>query len=278
MPVRLVAFDLDGTMLEAGRRLAPGLVGALRALAAAGIRCTTATGRPLSFQLELFPRFGLGPAAGVPHALMADERELFLLRDGAYVPQPAWNEVVRRRWRELGPLAHAWLERAAAEAARRGYRASIQNDDGEIYERGLPTLAFASSGEAEAIRAWLAAALETTGVPLACNRNARLVQLQDRLAGKGNVLAALAQHWQLAPHEVLAIGDSVNDLSMLDGRHGFRSATVANADDAIKAAVRAAGGYVAGARLGDGVIECLRALGVIPGVGRNAGTVIHHRG
>lgn len=278
MAVRLVALDLDGTVLESGRRLVPGLVGALRALAAAGIRCTTATGRPLWFQLELFRRFGLGPVAGVPHALMADERELFLLHDDVYAPHQAWNEAVRWRWRELGPLAHAWLERAAAEAARRGYRASIQNDDGEIYVRGLPTLAFADIAEAETIWRWLAAALAAGEVPLACNRNARLVQLQDRLVGKGNVLAALAQHWQTTPHEVLAIGDSPNDLSMLDGRHGFRCAAVANADEVAKAVVRAAGGHVATAPLGAGVIECLQALGVIPGVGRNAGTVIHHRG
>jgi hydroxymethylpyrimidine pyrophosphatase-like HAD family hydrolase len=91
----------------------------------------------------------------------------------------------------------------------------------------------------------------------------RLVQIHDAAVGKGPVLAELARLWVIAPSEVLAIGDSHNDLSMLDGRLGFRSATVGNADGVIKEAVRRAGGSVASGHAGAGVLELLQSLDVL---------------
>jgi|GEM_PF-4166944 hypothetical protein len=59
---------------------------------------------------------------------------------------------------------------------------------------------------------------------------------------------------------------------------GHRAAPVRLVALDLDAAVRAAGGHVAAAPLGAGIIEFLEALGVAPGRGRNAGTVIQHRG
>ncbi len=57
----------------------------------------------------------------------------------------------------------------------------------------------------------------------------------------------------MTPKELmLAIGDSLNDLTMLDGKLGFRVGTVGNADELINAAVRAAGGMVATQRVAAG--------------------------
>lgn len=260
--IRLVALDLDGTILEAGRHVAPELVALLMGLARDGVRCTTATGRPAGFQMELFPRFGLGASAGVPHALMADERELFLLDPEVrkYWPHAPWNAAVRARWRELHPVAMAWLTRARDESRRQGWGAEWFLKDREAFERGLPTLACPSAEQAAALRTWLDAALRAEEPRLHCNRNLRLVQMHDALAGKGNVLVELARHWGLAPDEVLAIGDSANDFSMLDGTLGLRCATVGNADEAIKTVVGRAGGIVAAGRVGIGVVEILRTV------------------
>lgn len=285
--VRLVAFDLDGTVLEHGRDIAPVIVQALRTIAAAGVRCVTATGRPLAFQVELFTRHGLGTAAGVPHAFMADERELYLLgrshtnptgaADGdgepggpGYRPHADWNDAVKRRWRGLHPLAMDWLARAEAEAARRGWLACRHLTEAEADARGLPTLALAMPEYAAALCGWLARTLDEAGLPLACNRNVRLVQIHDAAVGKGPVLAELVRLWRIRPYEVLAIGDSANDLSMLDGRLGFRCATVANAEDGVKDVVRRAGGYVAAGHAGTGLIEALEALGVLSAAGTAA--------
>jgi HAD superfamily hydrolase (TIGR01484 family) len=262
LDVRLVALDMDGTILESGRAILPELAELLRRLAAEGVRCTTATGRPVGFQMELFPRFGLGARAGAPHALMADERELFWLDAGAqrYRPLKPWNDQVRTWWRALHPVAIRWLARAKEEAARQGWDAADLMDEHVAYERGLPTLHCPTAEQAAALRTWLDAQLRESEPRLHCNRNVRLVQIQDARVGKGNVLVELARAWGVAPEQVLAVGDSANDFSMLDGALGLRCATVGNADESIKTVVRRAGGIVAGARVGSGVVEILRTV------------------
>ena len=272
MVVRLLALDLDGTILEQGRVISSQVIVALRALDAAGVRCTTATGRPFRFQAGLFARHGLGADGSqglFPHALTVDEREIFWLDRvaRAYVPHRPWNDAVRTRWDPLHPVAMTWLEQARHEAAQRAWPSSLPFSADEMYRRGLPTIAFANPDHAAGIEQWLQAQLVEHEPRLTCNRNVRLVQIHDAQVGKGSVLAEIARLWALAPDEVLAIGDSANDFSMLDGRLGFRCAATGNADAAIKEAVRRAGGYVAEGHSGAGVVEALRhyatALGAL---------------
>ncbi|HEU5316693.1 MAG TPA: HAD family hydrolase [Chloroflexota bacterium] len=276
--IRLVAVDMDGTILERGREINRELVRAFVALAARGVRVTTATGRPIRFQLEILPANGLGPAAGTPQALMVDERELFLLdaERARYEPHAPWNDAIRRRWERLHARAMDWLRRTQAEAPHRGWECALHEEEQRMFERGLPTLTFKDAAQAVEARRWLSAEIEGAGHgggqreredeegALSVNRNNRLVQVQDAAAGKGNVLRALADVWGIAPDQVLAVGDSANDFSMLDGRLGFRAGAPANADEAIKEAVRAQGGYVAQERIGLGVLEILAHHGLAP--------------
>lgn len=300
--IRLVAVDMDGTILERGQVIRPPLVAAFQALREHGVSVTTATGRPLDFQVSILAAHGLGAAAGVPQALMADERELFLLSGGgrsriaspipaavpagptlsgllpsglarrtpdgsrgvrpAYVAHDAWNRAVRTRWKTLCPVALAWLSRAVAETGRRGWTCEPHDSVGVASDRGLPGLRSETVEQAAALRKWLAGELAREEPRLAVNRNGCLVQLQDAAVGKGNVLVELTRLCLLQPTEVLCAGDSANDLSMLDGRLGFQAAAPGNADAGIKDAVRRAGGYVAEAPAGAGVLEALAHHGL----------------
>jgi hydroxymethylpyrimidine pyrophosphatase-like HAD family hydrolase len=215
--------------------------------------------------VEILPANGLGPAVGTPHALIVDERELFLLDEARerYEPHAPWNDEIRARWEALHPRAMEWLRRTAAEAQRRGWECGVHEEERRMYERGLPTLSFKEAEHAAAMRKWVDGELVSQGTDrLSVNRNNRLVQFQDAAAGKGNVLRALSELWGLTPDQVLACGDSANDYSMLDGRLGFRAGAPGNADEGIKAAVRARGGYVAEERIGLGVLEILRHYGL----------------
>ena len=258
--IRLLAFDLDGTILERGEHIAPEFCRALARVAAAGVRCATATGRPLEFQLEVLARHGLGAQAGLPHALIADERALYLLEDGAYRAHTSWNETICAAWEELRPVALAWLARAQARALAWGYQVPYVCNPEEARVRGAAALRLPSRDAAERVRAWLAEELAARGLPLAVNRNYWLVQVYPTCAGKGHVLAELARLWSIPPCQVLAVGDSLNDFCMLDGRLGFRCATVANADPTILDVVAAQGGHVASLHCAQGVVEVLTAL------------------
>jgi hydroxymethylpyrimidine pyrophosphatase-like HAD family hydrolase len=63
---------------------------------------------------------------------------------------------------------------------------------------------------------------------------------------------------EIPREQIFAAGDHHNDISMLDGRFAACSACPANAIPEVKAAVEAAGGYVASKYHGAGVHEALR--------------------
>ena len=75
---------------------------------------------------------------------------------------------------------------------------------------------------------------------------------------KGATLRGVAEALGLPPERVLGIGDSLNDLDMVDGRYGLSGATMENGDAAIKDAVRKAGGIVAAGVAEAGVGEIIR--------------------
>jgi HAD superfamily hydrolase (TIGR01484 family) len=74
---------------------------------------------------------------------------------------------------------------------------------------------------------------------------------------KGAALAELARLIEVPRENIFASGDHHNDISMLDGKVAAMPSCPANAIDEVKAAVRAAGGYVARKQHGAGVYEAL---------------------
>lgn len=258
----MIAMDLDGTILEGGSHIRPELIDRLVALAQHGVRCVTATGRPFDFQVETLEFHALPPAAGVFSALIADEREIFLLNGSGdrYVPHAPWNDAVREHWETLFPLAMRVLEAAEAESARRGWTTSRIHSDEESYERGLPTIRLEDPEKSQAICDWVKDHIQANNYPLATNRNVFITQVFDAQVGKGPVLAELCRVLDIDPAQTLAVGDSTNDLSMLDGEYGFQVATMNNADFRVKDLVRGQGGYIASADAGLGVAEIIDAM------------------
>lgn len=94
----------------------------------------------------------------------------------------------------------------------------------------------------------------------AVHRNGVMVTVYNKYAGKGNTLLAAAKHFGIKPHEVLAIGDSYNDITMIDGKLGFVGACVGNADEEIKNVVKAGGGYIGNGTAYKGIADILRQL------------------
>ena len=78
------------------------------------------------------------------------------------------------------------------------------------------------------------------------------LELMDRGVSKGAALAAVATRLGVRPAEILAIGDSPNDLPMLEV--AGHTAAVADAAEAVRRRAQ----YVTGGRWGDGVAEAIR--------------------
>lgn len=260
-PFSMIAMDLDGTILEGGKLIRPEVIEALQSLSSQGIHCVTATGRPYTFQIDLIDLYRAEGRGVFFDALIADEREIFLRDEqDRFVPHDPWNDATRDRWAHLHEGAIALLESARVEATGRGWIAEYLLPDQDAYERGLPTLFFERADYAAQICDWVQQRIREQKLPLASNRNVRIVQIYDARVGKGLVLAELARLMHISNHRVLAIGDSTNDYTMLDGRLDFQCATVDNAEDELKQMVLATGGYVASRASGMGVVETIEHL------------------
>ena len=61
----------------------------------------------------------------------------------------------------------------------------------------------------------------------------------------------------IAPHEVLVVGDGLNDIDMMQEEFGFHCGTVSDAVPAVIDAVRARGGHVASKPSTYGLAEIL---------------------
>ncbi|MGC4189767.1 MAG: HAD family hydrolase [Thermomicrobiales bacterium] len=262
-PIAMIAMDLDGTILEAGEVIRPEVIAALADLTARGVHCVTATGRQAAFQRELFARYEMDMAStGIIQALIGDEREIFLGTPAGYEPHTAWNDALRARWVDLFPIAWNLLEDAKAEAISRGWEIHFLQPPDIAYERGLPTLVCEDAAQGASLCLWVQEQIDLRNLPLATNRNVRIVQTFDAQTGKGPALAELARVLGVPNGQVLAVGDSSNDYTMLDPKfnHGFRTATPANAEEELKQLVRAGAGYVASAEAGLGTVEAINAL------------------
>jgi hydroxymethylpyrimidine pyrophosphatase-like HAD family hydrolase len=257
---RLVATDLDGTLLDDEGRLTARTLDVLRRVQEQGVRVVLVTARPLRWMDDLFAHVGGGQGVGIvsngaitydigSHQVLdcqgipADVGlpMVAAIRDaapgsaialeclGGYRHEPAYVDLhPTPPDMRVGDLADLWDEPAVKVLAQHltldpdDFRACVVDAVGE---RATPTWTIDHLMEISAV-----------GVT------------------KGGALAALCERLGLAAEDVVAFGDMPNDLAML--RWAGTSYAVANAHES----VRAAADHVAPANTEDGVAVTLARL------------------
>lgn len=253
-----VAVDLDGTLLDKGGVIVDEARLALFAAHDRGVAVFVVTGRPLEDVLGFLAHNGLA-GTPIPDAIAAEERDLYDRAGNTFTSQEGRN---RRQYvceHEMSQALSPFVRAAFPElgAIDPGFTCC---DEETVRRRGFIEFRFTSVEGAAQGAALLAATLAGHAEPPQIVRNQRGVSLRHPSAGKGHTLAQLALDRGLEAARILAIGDSENDRSMLDGRFGFLAAAPANADPAIQELVLARGGYVCRESRGRGVAE---AIGVM---------------
>jgi len=249
MTLKMVAVDVDGTISDPEGRIPPCTFRAFERVTSSGGYVAIASGRDEESIAEVLRRNGyrLGEK-GYPHALAAADR-IFYLREGRYVPDEEWNERAERWW---------WETQALAEELVDGVLPMLEGYEYERKERGFW---FHNLDDALHAQRMLTDYLRSRKVTsLRVERNGWGVGLVDVRVGKGNCLMRIVRKVGLKPEEVVAVGNSHNDASMLDGRMGFFPACPANADEEIIELVRKNGGIVAQQSYGWGVAEIIERL------------------
>jgi len=221
---RLLALDLDGTLLAPLQPIRPAVVAAVRAVQARGVRATLVTGRMFASARRYIDELGLdGPVICYQGAVIADAASGNFLR-----------EV---------PLGNVASVRAYDAAKSAGYHIQFYAGDrfyieehnrfADLYARisgsepiVVPSLpeAFAERGstkvnlvtDPEVTPACFALMQRTCGdVAYVTRSNPEFVELLDPRVDKGEALREVAALHGFGMEDVMAIGDSYNDIPLL---------------------------------------------------------------
>lgn len=260
-PPRLIATDLDGTLLRSDSTLSPRTIDALRLARDAGVRVVAATARPARVVATLFPDTAL-----IDAAICGNGAVQYDLHTGAIdvtKPMPlelsSWlmKEIIR--WVPGAGFAVETGHFALYESGYR-YRPTLDLDRVEVagvadlmVDSLVKVMVWLPDGDPAGTWARLSPRL---GHAVECTWSAPDVPLEISLRGvsKADALADLCARRQVTAAEVLAFGDGVNDVPMLAWA-GLPYA-VANADPAVLAVVA----NHCASNDADGVAQVLEAL------------------
>lgn len=267
-PIRLIALDLDGTIVGDDLIVPPRTKAAIRAATARGVSVSIVTGRMATSAMVFARELGLSdPIVGFQGALIrevppAEEAHLGRLLLHRPLAADAAREAIR--WsRSIGLDPHVnHLERFIVRAddpraedysAFLGGRAILVDDLLEWLQKPVSkVIAVAESPIDEAVlhvaRARFAGQADVT------LSHPRFLEFLRPGVSKGTAVRWLARRAKVPLASVLAVGDQFNDLEMIAAvGHG---AAMPHAPEA----VRAAGRYVAPPLADTGVAELIEQL------------------
>ena len=259
-PVRLVATDLDGTLVHSDGTITPRTQAALLAAERAGIEVVFVTGRPLRWAKDVFDHVG-----GHGHAIVSNGALIWdVASSSPYLVraiEPAIAAEVADRIRAEVPGTHFAVETLAGIALETGFLerypvpgGSRRGSFAEIAD-GPVLKILARHEELEPQPFWDAAlAVAADLAEITWSSTTTLLEISAHQVTKASTLAVFAAERGIGPDEVVAFGDMPNDLPMLEW--AGTSYAMANAH----ASVRELAQHVAPRNDDDGVAQILAKL------------------
>lgn len=265
MAYKLVALDLDGTMLDDDKILNRNTVEMIREASEYGVRFTIATGRMSRGALRYADELGVDiPVITYNGAIMRSIYSGEVYREFKVPAEPA-KEALRLlgdepvlRYAFLGEdvftdTAHDWTDRYADLL---GVEIHQVADVQDMLDEDPTMLVFmVPVGRAQLLTQTLKSKLDSQ-VRITNSADWFLDVLHPQ-ATKGLALAQLAEHLGIEREEVIAIGDNINDLEMVE--YAGLGVAVANATDELKVVAD----YITEAPISKGVEEVIRRF-IIP--------------
>ncbi len=258
--VRLIASDMDHTLLDEQGELPPDIDSYVSRLHAAGITFVAASGRPLNRLKQMFPpRPGIAYIGNNGGTVSYGDTILFqsllspqsyramaelTLRDTPGVPVACSPEA-----------AYVWAEHVEHEEYLTRFNPRIVYiDNFDELDAAIDKFSvYLPHGESiryfeQIFHPTYADEFSvTTGSPL-------WVDLMNPGVHKGHGLRVLADHLGLERHQLMAFGDAYNDLEMLDeAEHSY---AVRNAHETVRQRAR----FIAESNADDGVLRVIRRL------------------
>jgi len=246
----LIALDLDGTSVryEPQLEMDPDIIRFLDSVRHAGVVWVMNSDRYTDTMADIARR--LSPEH-MPEALLSCQRFIHILNgDGMYEPLHAWNNEQMRLhadlWHKLQPKFGEWQENILR--------------DFTVLDCVVNDLVFAFMAPPEQtpqLRQRLQEYVKDfPDAQVSGNHDWSFIL--HAAFSKGRVLKRYAEHIGVPAERIIAVGDGVNDITMLDGSVTRLVGCPANASFEVIAAVKAAGGMVAEAEGPQGTLAILR--------------------
>ena len=267
-PIRLVAIDLDGTLLNDAKQVSDRTALALRGLSERGVRVVLASARPPRSVRHVYELLGLDTLSiHYNGALIWDEPNR---RAAFHLPLPgelvAEVVAVAREWADdvvVGcEVLDQWYtdrvdERYLTETGRMFQPDVIASLDTFVRQDTTKLMLHADPAAIGRLESVL---LDRFGDRvLILQTDADLLQIAHPAAGKAAAVRRVADHYGVPLHETMAIGDAANDVGML------QQAGVAVAMDNACPAAKAVADWVAPSNNDHGVHAALVRFGVCDG-------------
>ncbi|NLA38547.1 MAG: phosphoglycolate phosphatase [Methanomicrobiales archaeon] len=224
--LKALVTDVDGTITDRRRRINTGAIEAIRVLVDAGIEVVLASGNTVCFM------DGLCRMIGTDGTIISENGGVYRRGYGGTLHIPGNQdicletfEVIREHF--AGEGVELELFSARYRYADVAFARNVDPDDvrGVVHAHCLP------------------AEVLDTGFA---------IHLQDPAVSKGTALRSLAEEMGLLPDDILAIGDSENDINMLEA--AGVGVAVANALDP----TRSAADWVSREAYGEGFLESVK--------------------
>jgi Cof subfamily protein (haloacid dehalogenase superfamily) len=235
MPIRLVAIDLDGTLLNSRSEVSPANQQALQAATARGVHVAVVTGRRAQSARKYVEQ------VPCPVTLISSNGALITAPSGEvvyrdFLPKSAAQQVlaISREYRpyvavlfdvpgrgqvvmqdgavSTGPLGWYLVQSASYLEQVTDLETVLNTDPVQLVFGGPPA-------SIEPIEPLLAQSPAGPSIHLTwtkyLTRNVSLLDVMNRGCSKGAALAFWAERCGITPNNVMAIGDNFNDLEML---------------------------------------------------------------
>jgi hypothetical protein len=265
--VRLLAVDLDGTLLNDSKQIGAETIDALRAIQSRGIKIVIATARPPRAVRHLYSQLQLDawqinyngaliwdePAqATVFHRPMPGElaRQMIDLARAKFESVLVTCEVLDRWYTDRAD--HPYTTETG-----RLFRPDVIATLDEICAQPITKLLLLGPRDVVTQLDAMLADINNQRVSIV-RADPELIQLMDRRVSKAVALKMTATHYNIPMHQVMAIGDAPNDVGML------QMAGIAIAVDNGHALAKQAAHWVAPSNNDHGVLAALQKYGLYP--------------
>jgi len=248
--IRLIALDVDGTLLTDGKELPAVNREALHAAQAKGVHIAIATGRMIPSIEPIEELLGMdcaliaynGAKVVTPRAEGREciqhkpldpglaGRLLVFARDGGYLLNFYIDDVLYAE----EPVSEEGRRLAEIYATRTG--AKYHFTDLDRFAGRSPTKAILLADPQERDRLWEHFRAELDGQATVTRSDPEYLEFMARDVNKGTALPVLAGHFGISTSEILAMGDADNDQELLE--QAGLGVAVANARDVAKKAAR----------------------------------------